>query len=416
VTYAILTLGCKLNQADSASVAGRLGGPAGVAAPEEADLVLLNTCTVTHKADREARRLLRTIRRSNPRALVAVMGCGAKRDAEAFRAMPEVDEVLASGQSVETFLEAHGADPSSRDHGCVPYFGDRTRAFLKVQEGCDFPCTYCIVPSVRGASRSVPPEEVVEDLKHLLERGYREVVLTGINTGEYGRDLGLRGGLPALVEQLLALPGTFRIRLNSVEPRAVTPALRSLMRREARLCPHLQVPLQSGSDDVLAAMRRNYRAGFYADLVRGLVEEIPGVALGADVLAGFPTETPADFEATLALVEDLPLAFVHAFSYSPRPGTAAAQLPPLGATEVAGRTAELRALGARKPRAFAASFAGTVREALTLLPEASGGRALTDNYLDVATEERLPANRLVRLELSMGGDGALRGRVASPEV
>ena len=196
----------------------------------------------------------------------------------------------------------------------------------------------------------------------------------------------------------------------------MTPALRTLMRSESRLCPHLQIPLQSGSDAVLAAMRRNYRAGFYADLLHAVAEEIPGVALGADVLAGFPAETPADFEATLALVEDLPLAFVHVFSYSPRPGTAAAALPPLSAREVAGRTAELRALGARKTRAFAASFAGTAREALTLLPEASGGRALTDNYLDVATEERLPANRLVRLALSMVGDGALRGRVESPEV
>jgi threonylcarbamoyladenosine tRNA methylthiotransferase MtaB len=414
LTYAILTLGCKLNQADSAVVAGRLGGSARAVAPEEADLVVLNTCTVTHKADREARRLLRTIRRRNPHALVAVMGCAARRDAEAFRAMPEVDQVLESGQSLESFLEAHGPEPASRDHACIPYFGDRTRAFLKVQEGCDFPCTYCIVPAVRGASRSVPPAEVVEDLKVLLGTGYREVVLTGINTGEYGRDLGFHGGLPALVEQLLALPGTFRIRLNSVEPRAVTPALRTLMRQEARLCPHLQIPLQSGSDAVLASMRRNYRAGYYADLLHALAEEVPGVALGADVLAGFPTETPADFDATLALVEHLPLAFVHAFSYSPRPGTAAAELPLLSARDVAGRTAELRALGATKTRAFAASFAGTAREALTLMPEPSAGRALTDNYLDVATEGRLPANRLVRLELSMDGDGTLRGRVASP--
>ena len=196
MTYAILTLGCKLNQADSAVVAGRLGGPARAAAPEEADLVVLNTCTVTHKAEREARRLLRAIRRSNPHALVAVMGCAAKRDAEAFRAMPEVDQVLESGQTLESFLANHSPDPASRDHACVPYFGDRTRALLKIQEGCDFPCTYCIVPSVRGPSRSVPPEQVTEDLRHLLDRGYREVILTGINTGEYGRDTAFPGGLP----------------------------------------------------------------------------------------------------------------------------------------------------------------------------------------------------------------------------
>lgn len=412
MTYAILTLGCKLNQADSAVVAGHLGGPARAVAPEEADLVVLNTCTVTHKADREAHRLLRAIRRRNPRALVAVMGCAAKLDAEAFRAMPEVDAVLESGSSLESFLEAHAPDPASRQHACVPYFGDRTRAFLKVQEGCNFPCTYCIIPTVRGLSCSVPPEQIVEDMRHLLDAGYREVVLTGINTGEYGRDLGLAGGLPALVERLLRISGEFRIRLNSVEPRAVTPALRALMRGEPRLCPHLQIPLQSGSDAVLAAMKRNYRAGFYSDLLRAVAEEIPGVALGADVLVGFPTETAQDFEATLALVEGLPLAFVHAFSYSPRPGTPAAALRPLCPAEIASRTARLRALGSTKTRSFAASFAGMTRKALSLMPEASSGRALTDNYLDVAVEERLPANRFVDLQLSVGGDGELRGTPA----
>ncbi len=413
MTYAILTLGCKLNQADSAVVAGRLGGPAHATAPEEADLVVLNTCTVTHKADREAHRLLRAIRRRNPRALVAVMGCAAKLDAESFRAMPEVDAVLESGQSLESFLEAHAPDPASRQHACVPYFGDRTRAFLKVQEGCNFPCTYCIIPTVRGPSCSVPPDRIAEDMRHLLAAGYREVVLTGINTGEYGKDLGLAGGLPALVESLLGIPGEFRIRLNSVEPRAVTPALRALMRRESRLCPHLQIPLQSGSDAVLAAMKRNYRAGFYADLLRAVAEEVPGVALGADVLVGFPAETGRDFEATLALVEDLPLAFVHAFSYSPRPGTPAAALPPLAPVEVASRTARLRALGVAKTRSFSVSFAGTTRRALTLMPEPSSGRALTDNYLDVAVEERLPANRFVDLHLSMGECGELMGRPAA---
>ena len=414
MTYAILTLGCKLNQADSATVAGRLGGSSGAAPVRDADLVVLNTCTVTHKADREARRLLRCIRRENPRALVAVMGCAAKRDAAAFRTMPEVDAVLDSGQSLEDFLASHGPQPSARDHGCVPCFGDRTRAFLKIQEGCDFPCTYCIIPSVRGPSRSVVPEAVAEDLALLLGAGYREVVLTGINTGEYGKDIGFAGGLAALVERLLEVPGTFRLRLNSVEPRAVTGHLRALIRMEDRLCPHLQIPLQSGSDEVLAAMRRNYRAGYYAEVVSSLAEAVPGVALGADVLVGFPTETPADFDATLALVEKLPLAFVHAFSYSARPGTRASGLPALPGKEVAARTARIRELGEAKRSAFAASFAGSEREALTLAPEGASGRALTDNYLDVELEETLPANRFVRVALHLEGRGRLRGRVPTP--
>lgn len=413
-TYAIVTLGCKLNQADSAAVAGRLRRIFDEAAtPSEADLLLLNTCTVTHKADRDARKLVRALRRASPHALLAVMGCSTRRDEEGYLAMAEVDAVLTDARSVEEFLDTVAPLPEERAHACVPHFGDRTRAFLKIQEGCNFPCSYCIIPKVRGPSRSVPPGEVEEELRLLLGAGYREIVLTGVNTGEYGKDLGIRGGLPALVARLLKVEGGFRLRLNSVEPRAVTPELRALLRSEERLARHVQIPLQSGSDAVLAAMRRNYRAALYAETVLALAEEVPGVGIGADVLVGFPAETEADFEATFGLVERLPVAYLHVFTYSPREGTPAAALPPLPQGTADRRSAALRELAARKRAAFTRSFLGRHLPALTLAPEAEGGRALTDNFLTVRLEGPEPPNRFVRVRVT-GADAREVRAVAVP--
>ena len=413
MTYAVLTLGCKLNQADSAAVAGRLGGASRAVAVKDADLVILNTCTVTHKADRDARHLIRTVRRQNPQALVAVMGCAARRDAGTFRSMPEVDAVLDCSDALETFLATHALENELGAHGTHPCFGDRTRALLKVQEGCNFPCAYCIVPSVRGPSRSVTPDLVMDDFTALLEAGYREIVLTGINTGEYGKDLGLPGGLPALLEHLLHVPGPYRIRLNSIEPRAVTSGLIALLRTEPRLCRHLQIPLQSGSDRVLANMRRNYRAGFYKDLIGELAETIPAIGLGADVLVGFPTESNEDFDATLSLLAQSPLAFLHAFSYSSRPGTEAGGLPVLPPKIVAGRAARVRAMAQEKKETFIRSLRGIPLEALTLVGEDGRGRALTDNFLDVTLPELLPPNRFVRLLLAVPSAGRLTGSVVT---
>ena len=324
--------------------------------------------------------------------------------------MPEVDEVLPDAVSVQLFLAHHGEDVTSA--ALRPWFGERTRAYLKVQEGCGFPCTYCIVPSVRGPSRSAHPAEILEDFKALLDAGYKEIVLTGINTGEYGKDLAFRGGLSALLEILLKTEGRYRIRLNSVEPKAVTPGLISLMKREEALAKHLQIPLQSGSDSVLRAMRRNYRAAFYSELIRRLAEEIPGIGLGADVLAGFPAETAEDFQATVRLIEESPLAFLHAFSFSPRPGTPAARLAQLEPREIHARTSGLRALGERKKAAFASGFIGKSLEALTLASECGKGRALTTNFLDVELDKELGANDFVIVRVKTVSGGKILARAA----
>ncbi|MEW5763783.1 MAG: MiaB/RimO family radical SAM methylthiotransferase [Acidobacteriota bacterium] len=409
--FAVLTLGCKLNQYDSAKVAARLARAGAVpSSPESAELILVNTCTVTHKADRDSRKAVRSLKRANPGARLAVFGCASRRTPAAFSGLAGVDAVLSDDESLLRFLDdwRPGASASAP---CVPLFPDRTRAFLKVQEGCNQPCSYCIVPSVRGPSRSVPPEEVEAEFAGLLEAGFREVVLTGINTGEYGKDLGWKGGLTALLERLLRRNGDFRLRLNSVEPRTVTPGLVRLLRAEGRLARHLQVPLQSGSDAVLAAMRRNYKAGFFADLLQRLAEEVPGIGLGCDVLCGFPSETREDHEATLRLLEGSPVAFLHAFAYSPRPGTPAASIPPLPPGEVAARTRELVALGRSKSEAFARSQMGRPLEALTLASESGRGRALTSNFLDVLLDGAAPPNRWITVRLTRWEGGLPRGEI-----
>ncbi len=407
--YRIVTLGCKLNQHDSAVAAGFLGGEAALAAPDEpADLVILNTCTVTHKADAEARRLARKLKRENPGAAICVTGCGAERDAGLFAAVAEVGHILPSQEDVRRFLAKFANGRASTGQDSPPFFFGRTRAMLKIQEGCDLRCAYCIVPSVRGPSRSVEPGEVERGFGALLKAGYKEVVLTGINTGAYGNDLkGKRATLPRLIERLLAMEGDFRLRLNSLEPKTITAALISLFAESrGRLCRHLQVPMQSGSDAVLKAMLRNYRGATYAAVVERLARDVPGIGIGADVLVGFPTETAKCFQETLGLIERLPIAFIHAFSYSPRPGTKSFSMPQLPPREVAARMRDLIALAAQKKMAFVESQIGLRLRAIALSRE-----VLTDNYIRAELlSPPVERNSFLNVAIQMGPGGEVTAR------
>lgn len=407
--YRIVTLGCKLNQLDSAVVAGLLGGEAALAAAgEPADLVILNTCTVTHKADAEARRLLRKLRRENPSASICVTGCGVRRDGGSFSKMAEVDQVLSSEDEVRRFLSTLEIGCSPDGQNPTPFFFGRTRAMLKVQQGCNLRCAYCIVPKVRGPSRSVVPGEAEEGLRRLIKAGYKEIVLTGINTGAYGKDLNeSRSTLATLLCRLMEVEGEFRLRLNSLEPKTITAALTALLAGSGgRLCRHLQVPLQSGSDAVLKAMRRNYSAATYVSVVEKLALDVPGIGIGADVLVGFPSETAADFQATLGLVERSPIAFIHGFSYSPRPGTAAASMRPLPPPEVAARMHDLIALAAQKKRAFVES-----QKELRLRALALSSEVLTDNFIKAKLSgPPAPRNRFLDVSIQMAIGGEISAR------
>jgi threonylcarbamoyladenosine tRNA methylthiotransferase MtaB len=418
--YRVVTLGCKLNQFDTAALEGllrrrglRAGGEG-----EPAELVVVNTCTVTGRADAEARRLTRRLHRQHPRARLLVTGCYAERDARALASLPGVDAVVGHGDrdSLPGLLDrwlgpAPGEPAAAPDHGCETpasppalHFGHRTRAYLKVQEGCDLRCSYCVIPRVRGASRSVAPGEVARSLAALVEQGYREVVLTGVNTGDWGKDLPGSPALPDLLERLLRVPGLGRLRLNSLEPRTVSDSLLELLADPAgRLAPHLQVPLQSGSDTVLRAMRRNYRTRHYRRVVERLRERVPDVAVGADVIVGFPGEGQAEFEETRAFIDEAGLDYLHVFSWSAREGTPAASLPArVDPAEVRRRAGLLRELAARRSLLFRRRFLGRTLEAVTLdaLREDGRRRALTGNFIDVTLPAgSCPPNRLLPVRI-----------------
>jgi len=406
-TYRIVTFGCKLNQADGTLIEGRLR-QLGLRRLEEADrsaaadLVILNSCTVTSGADAAARQAARRLRRENPHGLLIATGCYAQRDPEALRGPGGADHVVGlrdQGTGLTAIVaERFGLeiDPGRRELGPFgatdacdppPLAAERTRAFLKIQDGCDLRCSYCIIPAVRGASVSLPPGELLRRIDLLIEAGLREIVLTGVNSGDYGRDLDPPLPLARLLDLALERPGLGRLRLNSLEPRTVTPELVDRLAAGApRLARHLQIPLQSGSDPILKRMRRPYRIADYARVVETLDRRIPGIGLGADLIVGFPGETNEEFEATFRYVASSPLRYLHVFSYSPRPGTAALSLPDaVPAQTVKERSGRLRALGEELALRFRRSLLGRAVPVLTLREIRGGGRlrALSDNFIDL---------------------------------
>jgi threonylcarbamoyladenosine tRNA methylthiotransferase MtaB len=398
--FRLITFGCKVNQVDSAGLAQELAGlgwrPA--AAGEAPDLGLVNTCTVTARADQQARQTIRRLARDYPGLPIWVTGCYAQRAPREVAALPGVRAVL--GNQEKSLLSRLGAgcsgsppeihvstfSPAVTFHSWrLRAFPGHTRAWLKIQDGCSHGCSYCIVPRVRGPRRSLPPEQVAECLLDLAVQGYQEVVLTGVDLGQYGRDLALPSDLAALVRSLRSEPLPFRVRLSSLEPQEVEVELLDELAAWQEFCPHFHLPLQSGSDTVLARMARPYRAADFLALAREILRRFPEAGLGLDVLVGFPGESAADFEATRALVASLPVTYLHVFPYSPRPGTPAAQLTPLPAREIRERARLMRDLGRRKKMEFLQAQLGRVREVLVEGPAPQAGwlQGLSDHYLRV---------------------------------
>jgi threonylcarbamoyladenosine tRNA methylthiotransferase MtaB len=428
-----ITLGCKLNQFDGAAIEGELTRRGFRREPDRsrAGVVVINTCTVTHKADAEARRLVRSVRRENPGCVLLVTGCYAELDAEALRSLDGVDRVFGNREKprLGPILDELGLDQRiPGDRGCdaatgLPralHFGDRTRAFLKIQEGCRLGCSYCVIPTVRGESRSVAADEVTGTLLDLVGAGYREIVLTGVNSGDWGLDLAPPSNLAGLLRELLSACGPTRIRLNSLEPLTVSEEIVALMASDARLAPHLQVPLQSGSETILRRMRRNYRLATYLERLESVRRAVPHAGLGADVIVGFPGETDALFEETCRYIERSPLNYLHVFSWSPRPGTPASDLPDRVPPEVVRRrSAYLRGLGERLGFAFRQAQVGRKLDAVALGPRADDGRirALTGNFVEVtlepgSAERGEPIEVLVERATADGTDARRVGRPA----
>jgi threonylcarbamoyladenosine tRNA methylthiotransferase MtaB len=369
-----------------------------------AQVYVINTCTVTARADYSDRQAIRRAIARNPDAVVVVTGCYAQTNPEAVAAIPGVDLVLGTQ---DKYALPELLDQARKRARPVVQVGDAfaprilpaipirrftpgyTRAFVKVQDGCQHRCSFCIVPFARGGSRSQAVEVVVEQIEELVGAGYAEVVLTGVDLGHYGWDLAPRTTLAALVRRLLEVRGLARVRLSSVLPAYFTDELVDLVVGDRRVCRHLHVPLQSGSDRVLRAMRRPYTARMYRALIERLAGAIPDVGLGADVITGFPGETDADFQATEGLVEALPFTYLHVFSYSDRRGTEAARRPAprVPPETIRRRTTRLRRLGEAKQLGFRRAQLGRELSVLVLeQKERETGRlvGLTDNYLELA--------------------------------
>jgi threonylcarbamoyladenosine tRNA methylthiotransferase MtaB len=395
----IATLGCKVNAYDTATIADRLRavGCDIVAADAPADVVIVNSCTVTDAADAESRRLARRARRANPAARVILTGCYAQTKPAEAAAVDGVDHVIGVNRldalvaAVTASAERIVVGDSRRERHVGTFgartFGAQTRAFLKVQEGCDLFCTFCIIPLARGASRSLPPRAVLGEVEGLVRAGFEEIVLTGVHLGGYGHDLVPRVDLAWLVEAIAEQALVPRLRLSSIDPHEVTEPLVRLMRREPSLCPHLHVPLQAGDDGVLRRMRRRYDAALARERLTMIRDLLPDAAIGTDVIAGFPGEDEAAFARTLAFVEESPFTYLHVFPYSVRTGTTAAKLdgrnPP---ATIAARARRLRFAGERKRAAFARRFDGADAEVLvetTRDPRTGDLRGYTRNYLRV---------------------------------
>jgi threonylcarbamoyladenosine tRNA methylthiotransferase MtaB len=466
-TFHIQQFGCRATHADGAALERQLLDRGCIAAPEAAtaDIVVVNTCTVTASADTQARDAIRKIHAKNPGARVIVTGCYAQRAPDELAALPGVSWVVGNSHKpqipllVDT-LSLHAApQPAAGDFvsaavlGSAVTFhadamslaqgpakiltgdifeqtsflaapvlggeGNHTRPTLKIQDGCNSRCSYCVIPFVRGKSRSLPPHKVIEETQRLSEAGYREVVLSGINLGTYGRDLSPRVEFPDLLREILDQTSVERLRISSIEPLDVTQDLVALFAFSERLAHHFHMPLQSGSDRILAAMHRWYRAEHYARRVELIREYLPQAAIGADVIAGFPGETEADHAATLAFIDRLPFTYLHVFSFSKRPGTRAATLPnEVPAAVIKRRARELRALGEKKSAAFYRAQSGQSLSVLTLRHtsgenSADWTPAISSNYLHVRVPGEWPPNQMISVLATPGGASYLH---AVPEI
>jgi threonylcarbamoyladenosine tRNA methylthiotransferase MtaB len=426
---AVTTLGCKVNQFESAAFlsAFAAAGLAIVPFSEPADIYVINTCAVTAKAGAQSRQLIRRALKKNPAARLIVTGCYAQVASEEILELVEqplclvgnaykhrlVEVALADSQCD---LEMYLGDLAGAREVCpltVTAFAGRTRSYLKVQDGCNQFCTYCIVPYARGRSRSVAPEKVLEQARLFVAQGFREMVLTGIHLGHYGLDLSPSLSLLDLVDLLLAQRYPMRYRLSSLEPTEITPALLARMAAAPELMPHLHIPLQSGDDRILGAMHRRYTRAQFAEIVHACAAAVPGLAIGVDVLVGFPGEDEAAFRNTYDLLASLPVSYLHVFPYSRRPGTIAAKMPGQVAGQVKDeRVATLRALDQAKRRAFYASHLGEVCQ---VLAEAGKGgkkmlRGFTEHYVPVAfVGPATLANTVVAVRLDRLAEGGVAG-------
>ena len=421
--FAITTLGCKVNQFEGSSLAEQLAtsGYCQVPFSEESDIYIVNSCTVTTRSDRDSRRLIRRAHRKNPNALIIVTGCYAQVSPKEVRALPEVHLVIGNADKHDflTLLDQNRSRVTSyKDAPKSPVlpltsYSDQTRAFLQIQNGCDSGCSYCIVPTARGNSRSVPYSQIIKTAQSLCDAGHHELVLTGIHIGAYGLDLASPKNLYDLVTQLLSDCNVERIRLGSLEPTELSDQLIELIASHDRLCNHLHIPLQSGSDTILASMNRHYTRSFYAERIMRASAAMPNAFIAADLIVGYPGESDADFQDSIDLLEGLPISDLHIFPYSRRPGTKADQqpghLPPAVISE---RASYAQALGQKKRFQFLERAVGSTVSVLGNRRMIGEGllEGMSSNYLTVRFQgNSADCNRITPVTITRHENGHLFG-------
>lgn len=407
-----------MNQADSLRLEEDLRARGGLDGPaSKAELVIVNTCSVTAAADQSARQTVRRIARENPGAHVVVTGCYATRRPAEVAALPGVVRVVRNDDKLRavdvleeagelTTAERFGAGDGACGAPLAPGLAGRTAFTLRVQTGCEEECAYCIIPSTRGAGSSTPVADVVREVERIGAAGFREVAIAGVHLGSYGRDLQSRESLSDLLRALDSVRADVTFRISSLEPMDCTPEVVDLIASSGgRFAPHFHLPLQHAADRLLRLMRRPYTFDYYRNLVQQIVRRLPHASIGTDMIVGFPGETGEDFALDVECLPDLPLSHLHVFPYSDRPGTTASAMPAkVHGPAIRERGARLRQIGAELSRRFRESQAGTVRPALTL---DDGTVAVTDNYLKVRIAPGAGRNERVRVRLSADGTGTL---------
>jgi threonylcarbamoyladenosine tRNA methylthiotransferase MtaB len=417
--FFIYTFGCRCNQADSASMRAGLcrNSFEQVRSPQNADLVVVNTCTVTHRTDQQVRQAVRKLHRENPQARVVVTGCYAERDPQTLAAIPGVNLVVGNADKdrLVELLETEDQRAWGKivrtpfDHGRnyllapMAQTGGKTRPFVKLQDGCDARCSYCVIPSVRGPGRSARPEDILTEIRALVDRGYYEIVLAGVHLGTYGQKLDPPASLLDLLRRILEIRGLGRLRLSSIEPMRFSRGIVRLAAGNPVFAPHFHIPLQSGSDRILRRMRRPYTAARFLDLLEHIRSNLPTAGLGTDVLVGFPGETEKDFEETCNLICRSPLTYLHVFPFSAREGTDAYAMPGRISPRVIHEWARvLRDISGEKNLAFRRSYLGRNLPAITLAKEEEMGEGvvLTENYIHARIPAcNVPPNRLINVRI-----------------
>jgi threonylcarbamoyladenosine tRNA methylthiotransferase MtaB len=418
--FFVLTFGCRCNQADSAAIREGLRRRffSESESCQDADFIIVNTCTVTHRSDQQARQAIRRLHRENPSAKIIAAGCYAERDPETLASLPGVHLVLGNAdrerlpEIIENCHEPlqgkifHAPLNSGQDCLLPPmmYTGGKTRPLVKLQDGCDAHCSYCIVPTVRGPGRSAKPEDILAEMRSLVEHGFQEIVLTGIHLGAYGRKPASEVQLAGLLRRIAEIPGLGRVRLSSIEPMDFDRAIVKLTAENPVFARHFHIPVQSGSDRILHRMHRPYTISKFRELLRYIHSELPDAGLGTDIMVGFPGETEQDFAETCALIEDSPLAYLHVFPFSPREGTEAHSFPdPVPSQVIKRRMNKALEISRLKNLSFRRKFVGQILPAITLAKEEDLGASvvLTDNYIHARVPGlSAPPNRLVEIRIT----------------